>query len=249
MKTILITLILMLPFIVKSQEVLIEITNPQVSGDQVTYDVIATGFFEVVGYQFEISYDPEQLTFSSIENINLPEMTEADFVTSNPGSIINLFFLLSLDGVTLPDSALMYQIVFDMVNDTFGSVCFTQDSTPFEVTNFDKEMFTVYITDDCHEEPFLFVDNTSGTEDIAYSYGLKVSSVNFSSEFMFSLEKESDLGFRLFNMTGAQLARFPSDTYSPGVHMLDIPDDMMPGMYILTAVIDHKPVSLKVIFL
>lgn len=247
MKTIFFTLILILPLIGSSQEVLIEITNPQVSGDQVTYDVTATDFVDVVAYQFEIGYDPQILTFSAIQN---PHLTydSFSFQTDNPGSIINLWTDLSLDGVTLPDSTIMYQIVFDMVNDTFGSVCFNQDSTPFEVIDFNN-MFTVYITDDCHEEPFLFVDNTSGTEDIAYSYGLKVSSVNFSSEFMFSLEKESVMSFRLFNMTGAQLASFPSDTYSPGVHMFDIPRDLMPGMYILTAVIDQQPVSLKVIFL
>src|SRR5688500_16802169 len=98
MKSIIFTLLLLVPFFLHGQPVLVEITNPQVSGNQVTYDVTVDNFNEIVAYQFEIVYDPTILGFASIENINVPDLsTEDGFYTNNPGSIVNAWIEPALE--------------------------------------------------------------------------------------------------------------------------------------------------------
>lgn len=248
MKSVIFTLLLLVPFCIKGQDVLVQITNPQVSGNQVTYDVTVENFNEIVAYQFEIVYDPSILGFDTIVNINVPDLGFEDgFYANNPGSIVNAWIDPALDGVTLDSGTVMYQIVFNMANDTFGSVCFNKDSTAFEFSQFNG-LVPVYITDDCNEEPVLFSEGeVSSTDDLEAVHGLTIYSVVRDQTLSFSLEQERKLGFHIYSLDGALLTSFSNNTYSAGQHGLKIQKNLAPGMYVVSTEINKKAFARRVI--
>src|SRR5687767_4984794 len=236
MKNIVLILLLTLPFGLKSQSLLLKIINPTVVGNQVIYDVCVEDFVDVIALQFVISFDTSVLKFDTVQNIIVPGMTmEGNFFADSAGHLFNVWLDLSVDGVTFEDGELIYQIVFDMVNDTFGTVCFDQDSIPMEVVREDKFEYSVYVIDDCHEKPFLFDDTGTAVENIALTYGLDVYTIN-QNNISFSLKEQQEIGFQLYDLNGSLVTSFPETNYSTGQHSLDVKSSLNPGIYILTAV-------------
>ena len=117
-----------------------------------------------------------------------------------------------------------------------------------EFFNPDLELQSVYVVDDCHAEPFLFVDHSTGVEEVAIHNGLSISVLNKDRSISFSLEGEAMLEFGLFDIKGSQVASIAKQEYSSGQHILDIGVQIPPGIYVLTTTIRNQPVAMKVLF-
>jgi len=246
MKTIFLSLILIISFGARSETLVMKITNPQINGNQVIFDVSADYFTNMVGMQYSILYDPAVMTYVTIQNFNLPDLTLNDFNSPTPGVLLNSWVKRSAGGVSLENGTLIYQIVFEMVNSNSGSVCFSEDPLQSEFI-LEYGILTAYnIIDGCHFDPFQ-INLTTNTEDIANRFGINIENAILNETINFTLADEQSVEFRVFDILGKQNMSFPNTIYSAGEHTLDISSSIIPGIYILTAKIHDQLLAVKVL--
>ncbi|MEP6645725.1 MAG: T9SS type A sorting domain-containing protein [Saprospiraceae bacterium] len=232
---------------IHAQNLVMKITNPQTSGSQVTYDVVADHFDDLVAAQYSVSFDPGVLSFNRVQNFNLDQLSESCFYGGIPGFITTAWIDLTLQGITLTDGTVLYQIVFDMNSGTPGGVCFSQQPLESEFAQIDSVFSSYFIVDDCHTDPFK-VDLMTNTEEISAQYGLSFSTLLNDHSIHFSLNDHKTLAFRVYDMNGKQIASISEQEYTSGKHDLNLNANMLPGMYIIHTEIDHQPVAVRVIY-
>lgn len=247
MKNIIILLVCLFPLSISSQDLLLRIDNPQVSGDLVTYDLSADNFTDMIAAQFSIRYDTSLMKFDSIINSVLPGWDELSYYESEPGAIVIVWFELGIQGVTFPNGTVLFQLQFVTKNGSFGGVCFSQEPVESEFLTTQGEVNSFFIVDDCHDEPFEVIINPTSTEALALEYGMKVNRIVQSQKINFILDNGQEIGFRLFDLDGKQLESYPVDIYSPGTHSLDISTSLISGVYVLVAEVDQKYIPFKII--
>ncbi|MGB4847775.1 MAG: cohesin domain-containing protein [Saprospiraceae bacterium] len=223
-----------------------KIINPQISGNQVTYDVRAENFINMISMQYTIRYDTSKLSFVAIQNMNLVDFSSQCFNANIPGLILNSWYQHGIGGVTMEESTPIYQIVFEMHNGGFGNVCFSEDPLQSEFAKSIENVISFNIVDDCHPQPFQIILGTSGTEDIALKNGLDIDPIARDQKIHFRLEHEQTLEFRLFNLDGTQLSAFSEQNYSSGENTLNPGASLVPGIYLLTTQIHQQPLSFKI---
>jgi hypothetical protein len=77
--------VLLVPFL-HAQDLTLMITNSHVNSTQITYDISAVNFTNMVGVQYAIVYDPAEMAFVSLQNMNLPDLDAGDFNTNLSGN-------------------------------------------------------------------------------------------------------------------------------------------------------------------
>ncbi|MEP6793750.1 MAG: T9SS type A sorting domain-containing protein [Saprospiraceae bacterium] len=247
MKSILYIFAFLIPIGINAENLVMKITNPQVSGNQVVYDVVTDHFSDLIAVQYSISYDTTRLTFSGIQNINLSQLTEDNFYGGIPGTITTLWFDQTLQGTSVADGTILYQIIFNMKNGTYGGVCFSQEPLESEFARVDNVLNSYFIVDDCHADPFE-VNLTTSTEEIADRFGLNVFTIARDQKIQFALTQQETIDFHVFDLNGQMISAFPKKEYSTGQHTLNMNRSLVPGIYILTTVIDHQPAAFKIFY-
>ena len=246
MKYLITLLVIISPLFTSAQELLLKISNPQVSGGQVTHDVSADNFIDMVATQYVILYDTSMMSFITIENAVLPDWNDLSFYESEPGKITILWISFGVNGVTLANGTVMYQLLFEMVNDTFGNVCFSEDPRDTELVNLDGALPSFSIVDDCHTEPFQIILDPSSADDIAQTFGLDVNSMVRPGEILFTSREDREIAFILFDINGKEITAFPAKDYSSGQHELKPQASIPAGICLLVAEIDDQKMIFKV---
>jgi hypothetical protein len=239
--------ILFLSLSINSQGLLMKITNPQINGNQITYDVSVDNFDSISAMTYCISYDQSKLSFNRIKNI-ISFMSIFDISTESPNYICNKWIDPSLETVSLPDNTVLYRIVFDVVQGMDGDVCFSQVPFASEFLIGDFELLTsFYIIDDCYPDTSEVILNA--THEIKpEDYGMNIQQVSFSNQIQFSIATEQSLEFNLFDIMGRQLQHFPKTNYSMGKNSILLNEIPSKGIYILSTLINHQQISSKIIF-
>lgn len=111
--------------------------------------VTAENFTDVVGLAFTMNYDPAQLAFMSVSNLNanIPGFSvDAHIGTPNsglnPGFITVNYFNLDLSGVNLPTNAVLFELCFraNGLSGTCSDIFFTSDITQIEVSDSNQDL-------------------------------------------------------------------------------------------------------------
>ena len=171
--------------ILNAQELVMKIINPQVDGNQVTYDVVVEQFTDMISMQYTIQYDTSVLSFVALENMSVPEMDIHDFNTAITGVILNSWYHPFVLPTSLKNGTIIYQIVFEMQYGTYGTVCFSEDPLVSEFARAGEEIISFTVVDDCHTSPYQISLITS-TEELA-KYGMTLNSVIRSQKISFTL--------------------------------------------------------------
>lgn len=111
-------------------------------GQQICLPVKVSGFNQILGFQFSISYDPSSLQFASLKNLNLPDLTEASSF-GLPGSgnvpqgkITVLWDEKTFAGLTRADGTTIFEVCFNVLNTANSTkVEFSNTPTPPDVFN------------------------------------------------------------------------------------------------------------------
>lgn len=118
-------------------------------GDQFCVEVTVDNFTDVVGFAFTINYDPGNLQFQSVGNLNpnIPGFAvAANFGTPNsglsPGFITVNYFNNDLTGIDLPDGAVLFEMCF---TETGGpgaesDIFFTNDIAQIEISDSNQDV-------------------------------------------------------------------------------------------------------------
>ncbi len=127
---------------------LIDIEDRNVQdGDQFCLKLTAQNFNDVVGMAFTLNYDPSQLSFQSVTNLNpdIPGFSAAANIGTpnsglNPGFVTVNYFNLDLSGVNLPNGAVLFEICFTAIGNGATEIQFSSDIAQIEVTDSNQEI-------------------------------------------------------------------------------------------------------------
>lgn len=86
------------------------------TGESVCLAVRAKNFINILGLQYAVAWDPDQLELNSIQNFGLPHLSDLDFNLRSPNYENGLLRLAWIDlqglGVSMPDDAILYEMCF-----------------------------------------------------------------------------------------------------------------------------------------
>lgn len=248
MKHFVIIACLLLSFGASAQSITMHLGDAQLSGTQVTYSLTVEDFTDIVALQYSISYDSNVYSLVSIEDLIIPSMNITNFDTT-PGSIVNVWFEPSLNGVTLPDHSILYKLVFEIKTFGAGLVCFSQEPREPEVLQGEETLLDVYVTDDCHDTPFLFHDAMTSVVDVYALAGVTVDNISRSGEIGINVKDSKSLDFVLTDMQGKIVTSFPEKIYNAGQHMLKPGVSINPGVYLLVLQHQNQLSSSRIVFI
>ncbi len=106
-------------------------------GDTVAVDVTVKGFDEIIGMQYSMNWDADNLEFIEISNFNLPFLSTSNFGIIPPQSTNKLTFLwidYNLEGVSVVDETIIYRIYFKILAPGINPIHFKNTPTPEEFT-------------------------------------------------------------------------------------------------------------------
>lgn len=109
-------------------------------GSSVCIPVRATGFVDIVSFQYSVNWDPAVLSYTGATSLNpaLPGLRPGSISSSNPGELAVLYpFSQGTTPETLADSSLLFQLCFDIVGlcDESSVVELTGTPVPIDVYN------------------------------------------------------------------------------------------------------------------
>jgi hypothetical protein len=200
----------------------------------------------MVAMQNSIIYDPSKLTFSSVQNFNIPQLDAGDFNGAQSGYLLNVWLETSLTPVFLGNGDLLYQIVFEMTGNEPGEVCFSEDPLVYEFVRSAGDLASFMIQDPCHSTPFL-IELTVSMEEMREKYGISVMTLLNDRQVVVTCEKNIRAFIRLHDISGREVWASPVSQFSAGEHRLQTSAGLSAGVYVLSVVVDDRIASTKVL--
>lgn len=134
----------------KKQSFIVRMGNATAKpGDLVCLPVEATGFNDIIGFQFTMRFDSAALKFERFQSVNLPGYSPANFGTrfAERGYLSTLWTDMTLKGLTRPAGTKIFEACFRnlMKKGQEADVKFQDGPTAFEVIQTDmSELRFVY---------------------------------------------------------------------------------------------------------
>lgn len=92
-------------------------------GEETCLDVAVSNFDSILNYQFSLSWEPNHMQFTGIQNINLPEATISNFGLGGAGSGSVFLDWDPSTYYSLPDGTVIFQICFEPAADASPQDC------------------------------------------------------------------------------------------------------------------------------
>ena len=102
-------------------------------GEQVCVDVNASGFSNIVSFQYAMNWDANLLGTATVQGFGIANMDASQFNASTPGILRVGYDDSSLQGANLPDNSILFQVCFDLANDAVGNAAITFSDTPISI--------------------------------------------------------------------------------------------------------------------
>lgn len=86
-------------------------------GDTVCVDVYAENFIDLLGLEYAVIFDTSKLDFVQVQNFEVQGMSESSFNhPANSDKIFLSWSLFAINGATVPDSTVIYQMCFEIID-------------------------------------------------------------------------------------------------------------------------------------
>ena len=118
------------------------------AGETLTVDVTAENFEQVVGYQFTLNFDENQLAFIKTETGDLPSMNASNFGLALLGQGVLTTSWNNFEPTTLPEGAVLFRLVFEAKTsgELSKTLNLTSDFTKAEAYHDDGGMLDVELS-------------------------------------------------------------------------------------------------------
>lgn len=116
------------------------------AGEQVCLDVRALDSLAILSIQFSLNWDANALAFHSLDNLNLPGLTESVFNTENNGTLAVAWFDATFSTTQLEPEDVLFSVCYDVllpIGDQ-ALVAFSQNPTPVEFVDGDIQLINNY---------------------------------------------------------------------------------------------------------
>ncbi len=113
-------------------------------GEQVCVDVTASGFANILAFQYSMNWDANLLGTAMVQSFGIADMDASQFNTTTAGILRVGYDDSSLQGVTLTDNSLLFQVCFDVAGGTVGNsdIDFSASPIPIEVADAQGNIIT-----------------------------------------------------------------------------------------------------------
>ncbi len=155
-------------------------------GEQTCLSVTAQDFNNMLSFQYAINYNGGSLGTATIQNFGLPGLSAVNFNTTTPGIVRAGWDDASLEGISVPDDQVLFDICFDVEDNTSGGfeVAFSGNPIAIEAVDIDGNILTPSLQDgaltitcenttpiDTTTNPVDTTINTSGNLQLVISEG------------------------------------------------------------------------------
>lgn len=232
----------------QAQETLkLKVDLQEITATEKVYNFISENFVGVIGWQFTMEFDGIKMKFKEIRNAVNPAHTSGNFNEPNPGELRSVWIDIDLQSNDYPDSTVLFQLVFEILEPEGAPLCFLESQEFFEFI-LDEDMLgfefaELLISDDCYQGFSIILDPTA-TENPTANVVELVKDVFISSTgtISFTSNLDQELSISLSDMSGKVISSFAKKEYAEGRHTLDC-KAMAPGVYVLRSVAEDGKVS------
>jgi hypothetical protein len=222
-------------------------------GTTISVDLKVSAFEDMVGMQFSVNWDPQILQYNTIENFGINEITLVSNFGLDSVGVGRLGFLwidLSLVGVALPDSTVLFSIKFDVIGDalSYSSVSFSDIPTLIELSDgqgvISPELIAGTIT---VMEPNATVFNNAPDQiKIKECYPNPFSGY---TKLDFEIANANNITLTVLDAKG-QVVHEQKQFYSAGKHQITLHKELFPsaGIYYYKLVSNEYKVSQRLIY-
>ena len=102
-------------------------------GEQVCVDVSASGFQNILSFQYSMNWDASLLGTATVQNFGITDMDASQFNATTAGILRVGYDDSSLQGVNLVDNSVLFQVCFDLANDAVGTTDLTFSESPIAI--------------------------------------------------------------------------------------------------------------------
>lgn len=209
----------------------------EITATEKVYNFVSENFVGVIGWQFSMQFDGTKMKFKEIRNAVNPTHTSGNFNEPNPGELRSVWIDIDLQSNDYPDSTVLFQLVFEILEPEGAPLCFLESQEFFEFILADEfigfEFAELLISDDCYQG-FSIILETTATENPATPALELVQDVFLSTDgtIAFTSNREKALRISLSDMSGKVISSFAKKEYAEGRHTLNC-KAMAPGAYVL----------------
>ncbi|HMQ47577.1 MAG TPA: cohesin domain-containing protein [Saprospiraceae bacterium] len=116
------------------------------AGEQVCLDVRAMDNLSFLSFQFSLNWDANALAFQSLDNLNLPGLTESVFNTNNNGILTVAWFDASFATAQMEPDEVLFSVCYDVLTPIGAQalVAFSQSPTPVEFVDGEFNLINNY---------------------------------------------------------------------------------------------------------
>ncbi len=137
-----------------------------VNGSNVCVPVTVTNFTTIVSMDYSMNWDPTIVQFSGIQNLNLTDLSNANFNTTatltNNGELTLEWDDSAGSGITVPDGTAIYEVCFDIIGSTAQSSAISVTSTPTTIAATQNDSGSIGPVSLVQQPGSIFVDGGSG---------------------------------------------------------------------------------------
>lgn len=180
--------------------------------DTLCVTVTASNFTEISGFQYAHNWQPGVLTFLNIKYSNLPGFNSTNFNSPVPGRLLVQWSSASLQGLTLDENELLYEICFKASYlSTTATVVTNGVGLPpageagiYELTGLNLFANSINIPG------YIYIySNTSGTSTAASALTTPPFPNPFTNELHLKTPESEGLTFSLCDITGKEIQHTP----------------------------------------
>jgi hypothetical protein len=251
MKNLLLAIALICAASMQAQDPLkLKVEVVETSATEKVYNFITINFVDIIGWQFIMNFDGTKMKFKEIRNAIHPSQTTGNFYEPTPGELRSVWIDTDLQPNNFPDSTVLFQLVFEILQPEGAPLCFLETQENFEFILKDESDFTlteILISDDCYQGFSIFLGGTSieNTEVSTDSF-IKDVFLSTAGTLTFTSPNDQQLHLSLFDLNGKQLISLGEKDYVAGRNTLQC-KPITSGVYVIKAVAeDGKESTVKV---
>jgi hypothetical protein len=228
--------------------------NNATPGSPLNAPVQVTGFNNIAGVQYVISWDPQVLSFLTIDNFNLPGLDAAEFNSSQAAASGILRFAWVSDnlntGTTKPDGTTIFRIRFQVLGAVNSSTPITITQNPptgFEVNQIVGGNLQALGIDQVQlTQGFAAVGFTVGVAEVSndpeWSVSIVPNPFSDTAQIIFENKEDADIQAIITDVAGKMILEKKFFSSTSGQHGMEIASSQLheKGMYFLILRTDKR---------
>jgi hypothetical protein len=238
MRHLLLTLCVAFGSTLQAQEALkLKVDLVEITATEKVYNFITENFEGIIGWQFTMAFDGTKMSFKEIRNPIHPTQSSSIFYEPNPGELRSVWLDPDLEANDYPDSTILFQLVFDILEPEGAPLCFLESQDYFEFIMDEGSgavsLVEILISDDCYQGFSIFL-NTSAINNPSTTSTQLISGVFLSANGILSFTSNTDqqLNLDVVDINGKVLSSSHAQSFAAGRHTLPC-SIVTPGIYLL----------------